>query len=149
MKQLSIKELSKLVSIPEGTIRAWTLKPIEGEVYEVGKVNYESLRSGLMKYFDSKSFEEKFGFKINEIEIIKTIRSSSKDYVRVDELEIDKEYDIHNYSMVSRWTLGEVVKINEVQVYVFVNEDDKYKALSEEDLNRKNIKLELIEDENK
>lgn len=144
MKQLSIKDLSKLVSIPEGTIRAWTLKPIEGEVYEVGKVNYESLKNGLMKYFDLKTFEERFGFKISEIEITKSIKKSTRDYVEVDELEINNEYDIHNYSMVSRWTLGEVVKINKVKVYVFVNEENKYKALSENDLNQKNIKLELI-----
>lgn len=147
-KQLSVKELSKLVSIPEGTIRAWTLKPIEGEVYEVGKVNYTSLKSGLSKYFEDKEFVEKFGFEITDIEITKSTKKSTRSYVEVEELEIDKEYDIHNYSMVSRWTLGEIVEIYDKKVYVFVNTDLKYKALNEDDLDQKNIKIEEIEDEN-
>lgn len=141
-KELSIRELSKIVNVSEGTIRSWTLKPIEGKVYKVGDTNYESLRQGLRRYFDDKTFEKRFEFKIDDVIIIKGV-SSKRDYVEFNDLEVGKTYDLHNYSFVTELTLYLIHEFKDSDtIYVFKGEKG-YKTYTIDELLKPNIRFVL------
>ena len=151
MKQITLRELSELTNISTGTIRSWTLKPIQGQPYNSKNVNYEALRSQLVKYFLSdEQFKQRFGFSINDIEIIKGERTS-KEYVQFNELEIGDTIIMHNYALQTEMTLvsKHFVKVDEesgqgVELWTFELADkvNNFKCYTEVQLTSANIKLE-------
>lgn len=151
MKQITLKELSELTNISTGTIRSWTLKPIQGQPYNSKSVNYEALRSQLVKYFlDDESFKKRFGFSIYEIEIVKGERTS-KEYVALNQLEIGDTIVMHNYALQTEMTLvsKHFVKVDEesgqgVELWTFELADkvNNFKCYTEVQLTSANIKLE-------
>lgn len=144
MKQFyTIKGLSELTNIASGTIRAWVMKPIDGQPYSSENINYSNLVDKLTKYFDD--FEERFGFNANDIEIVKAERTSKK-WISVDELQIDEIYTIHNYSLKTQ--LRFVRHIEDLDAYIFVTleEDDfNFKTYAKHQLERENMKIEKVE----
>lgn len=151
MKQLTLKELSELTNISTGTIRSWTLKPIQGQPYNSKNVNYEALRGQLTKYFgDDKQFKKRFGFSIDEIEIIKGERTT-KEYVQFNQLEIGDTIIMHNYALQTEMTLvsKHFVKVDEesgqgIELWTFELADkvNNFKCYTEVQLTSANIKLE-------
>ena len=151
MKQLTLKELSELTNISTGTIRSWTLKPIQGQPYNSKHVNYEALRSQLAKYFgDDKQFEKRFGFSIDDIEIVKGERTT-KEYVQFNELEIGDVIIMHNYALQTEMTLvsRHFVKVDEesgngIELWTFelADKPNNFKCYTEVQLTSANIKLE-------
>ena len=151
MKQLTLKELSELTNISTGTIRSWTLKPIQGQPYNSKNVNYEALRGQLTKYFgDDKQFKKRLGFSIDEIEIIKGERTS-KEYVQFNQLEIGDMIVMHNYALQTEMTLvsKHFVKVDEgsgqgIELWTFelADKPNNFKCYTEVQLTSANIKLE-------
>lgn len=151
MKQITLRELSELTNISTGTIRSWTLKPIQGQPYNSKNVNYDALRSQLTKYFgDDEQFKKRFGFSINEIEIVKGERTS-KEYVQFNELEIGDTIIMHNYALQTEMTLvsKHFVKVDEesgqgIELWTFELADkvNNFKCYTEVQLTSANIKLE-------
>lgn len=143
MKHFTIKGLSELTNIPSGTIRAWIMKPIDGQPYSSENVNYSNLCEKLNKYFEN--FEERFGFKVEEIEIVKSERTSKK-WVDLNELEVDKIYILHNYSLKTE--LKFVRYIEDLDGYIFTTTDEEkfaFKMYAGFQLNQENIKIEKVE----
>lgn len=151
MKQLTLKELSELVNISTGTIRSWTLKPIQGQPYNSKNVNYEALRAQLLRYFeDDEKFKKRFGFSIYEIEIVKGERTT-KEYVQYNQLEIGDTIVMHNYALQTEMTLvsKHFVKVDEesgqgIELWTFELADkvNSFKCYTEVQLTSANIKLE-------
>ena len=139
MKELSVKELSKIVGISEGSVRSWILKGELGEVYDSSKVNYKCLRRSLYKYF-GEEFEKKFGFKIEDIIIVKRERSV-REYVKVEELKKGDEVTLWNYSLKSDLKLLSELEDEGKKIYVFKSEKG-YKSYSEDELNKECMKIE-------
>ena len=151
MKQLTLRELSEITNISTGTIRSWTLKPIQGQPYNSKNVNYDALRSQLNKYFESdEQFKKRFGFSIYEIEIVKGERTS-KEYVQFNELEIGDTIIMHNYALQTEMTLvsKHFVKVDEetgngIELFTFELADkiNNFKCYTEVQLTSANIKIE-------
>lgn len=142
MKKFTIKGLAEVTNIAAGTIRAWIMKPVDGQPYSSENVNYSNLREKLTKYFEN--FKEQFGFEIEEIEIVKAERSSKK-WLELSELEVGKVYTIHNYSL--KTNMKYLRHIEDLDLYIFVVDDDKlaYKAYARFQLEQENIKIEEVE----
>lgn len=151
MKQLTLRELSELINISTGTIRSWTLKPIQGQPYNSKAINYEALQNQLVKYFLSdENFQKRFGFSIYEIEIVKGERTS-KEYVQFNQLEIGDTIIMHNYALQTEMTLvsKHFVKVDEesgegIELFTFELADkvNNFKCYTEVQLTSTNIKLE-------
>lgn len=151
MKQLTLKELSELTNISTGTIRSWTLKPIQGQPYNSKSVNYDALCSQLKKYFgDDKQFKKNFGFSIDEIEIVKGERTT-KEYVQFNQLEIGDMIIMHNYALQTEMILvsKHFVKVDEetgygIELWTFelADKPNNFKCYTEVQLSSANIKLE-------
>ena len=142
MKQFTIKGLSELIGISSGTVRSWTMKPVDGQPYSSENINYENLQTKLSKYFEN--FEKQFGFKVEEIEIVKALRSNKK-WLEICDLEVDKVYTIHNYSL--KTNMKYLRHIEDLDLYIFVVDDDKltYKTYARFQLEQENIKIEEVE----
>ena len=145
MKELTLKELSELTNISTGTIRSWTLKPINGQPYNSKNVNYDALRSQLVKYFgDDNEFNKRFGFSIDEIKIVKGERTT-KEYVQFNELEIGDTIIMHNYALQTEMTLvsRHFVK-GDIELWTFelADKPNNFKCYTEVQLTSANIKLE-------
>lgn len=144
MKQFTIKELATQVNISEGTIRAWIMKPVDGQPYSSESINYANLQEKLAKYFPE--FEKQFGFAIADIEIVKAQRTT-KNWLTVDELaklESGSIITLHNYSLKTE--LMFLGYIEEHMVYLFSTTGDTkpgYKAYDVEQLQNENIKMEV------
>ena len=151
MKELTLKELSELTNISTGTIRSWTLKPIQGQPYNSKNINYDALRSQLTKYFESKEqFKKRFGFSIDQIKIIKGERAT-KEYVQFNELEIGDMIIMHNYALQTEMTLvsKHFVKVDQesgdgIELWTFelADKPNNFKCYTEVQLTSANIKLE-------
>lgn len=151
MKQITLRELSELTNISTGTIRSWTLKPIQGQPYNSKNVNYDALRSQLVKYFiDDEQFKKRFGFSINDIEIVKGERTS-KEYIQFNEIEVGDTIIMHNYALQTEMTLvsKHFVKVDEesgqgIELWTFelVGKANNFKCYTEVQLTSANIKLE-------
>ena len=151
MKQLTLRELSELINISTGTIRSWTLKPIQGQPYNSKAINYEALQNQLVKYFLSdETFQKRFGFSIYEIEIVKGERTS-KEYVQFNQLEIGDTIIMHNYALQTEMTLvsKHFVKVDEesgqgIELWTFelAEKANNFKCYTEVQLTGANIKLE-------
>lgn len=141
MKQFTIKELAELTNIAAGTIRAWIMKPIDGQPYSSENVNYANLCEKLNKYFEN--FEERFGFKTEEIEIVKAERTTKR-WLTLDELKGISPLQaiiMHNYSLKTEVFF--VRHIEDLDVYLFNTKDGKLKAYTGEQLEVENIKMEV------
>ena len=154
MKQLTLQELARIVSISEGTIRSWTLKPIQGQPYSSKNVNYEELRAHLVKYFGSdETFVKRFGFSIDEIELIKGERTS-REYVELTELAIGDKIVLHNYALRTEMTLVSQHIVNavsgqQIELWTFelAEKANSFKSYTEVQLTSANIKLEKLKSE--
>lgn len=144
-KELNVKELSKMICVSEGTVRSWILKPILGQVYDSKQVNYLNLREKLKSY--CPDFETKFGFKIEDIVIVKVERTKREflNELEISTLEIGTTIVMHNYSLKTTMTFKGVVYDEEEECYINIYRDEKggYRAYSMEDLTKSNIKIEL------
>ena len=147
MKQLyTIKGLSELTNIACGTIRAWIMKPVDGQPYSSENVNYANLQEKLTKYFED--FETRFGFKVEDIEIGKAERSK-KDWLDVEtikKLENGTFVRLHNYSLKTE--LMFIRYIEDLDLYIFsTTESDEvsYKTYDSNQLSKENIKIEKVE----
>ena len=151
MKELTLKELSELTNISTGTIRSWTLKPINGQPYNSKNVNYDALRSQLVKYFgDDNEFNKRFGFSSDQIRSVKGERAT-KEYVEFNELEIGDTIIMHNYALQTEMTLvsKHFVKVDEesgngIELWTFelADKPNSFKCYTEVQLTSANIKLE-------
>lgn len=145
MKQFTLKELSNLTNIPTNTIRRWLLKPVVGQVYNKEIWNQVEMRTQLKKYELDEI--KVLGCKIEEVECIKSSKSSTKTYIELDEVEIDQTIILHNYSLETTLKLVEVRELNGTKLYTFYNDEkDEYRTYSLDQLSRKNIKIESIEE---
>lgn len=138
--KLTIKQLAVQANISEGTIRAWCMKPTQGQVYSSDTINYANLREKLHKYYeDENEFEQLVGCKIIDVEIIKTERVAKR-WVTIDELEINNVYTIYNYSLKTAVQFKGIFGEN---IYIFVTNDNSVKAYWREQLTKDNIKIEF------
>ena len=145
MKQFTLKELSNLTNIPTNTIRRWLLKPVVGQVYNKEIWNQVEMRTQLKKYELDEI--KVLGCKIEEVECIKSSKSSTKTYIELNEVEIDQTIILHNYSLETTLKLVEVRELNGTKLYTFYNDEkDEYRTYSLDQLSRKNIKIESIEE---
>lgn len=154
MKQMTLKELGELTNISVGTIRSWTLKPIQGQPYNSKSVNYDALRSQLVKYFGGNElFAKRFGFAIDEIVIVKGERTT-KEYVQFNEVEVGDTIIMHNYALQTEMTLvsKHFVKVNEetgdgIELWTFelADKPNNFKCYTEVQLTSANIRLERKE----
>ena len=146
MKQFTIKGLSELTNIASGTIRAWIMKPIDGQPYSSENVNCANLVEKLNKYFED--FEKRFGFKAEDVEIVKAERSK-KDWLtpeEVKEFETGTFVRLHNYSLKTELMFLRYIK--ELDLYIFSttgSDEPGYKAYDYAQLSKENIKLEKVE----
>ncbi len=149
MKQFTIKELSALINIPQGTIRAWIMKPVDNEPYDSNKVNYDNLKEKLLKYFDD--FEKAFQFKIDDIEIIKSSRVK-KQWMSIAEVEALKPGEkilMRNYSLKTTLKKVSNLEANDEKLIVFEvmgksMDNTEYRCYSTYQLSKENIKLERV-----
>ena len=145
MKQFTLKELSNLTNIPTNTIRRWLLKPVVGQVYNKEIWNQVEMRTQLKKYELDEI--KVLGCKVEEVECIKSSKSSTKTYIELNEVEIDQTIILHNYSLETTLKLVEVRELNGTKLYTFYNDEkDEYRTYSLDQLSRKNIKIESIEE---
>ncbi len=145
MKQFTLKELSNLTNIPTNTIRRWLLKPVVGQVYNKEIWNQVEMRNQLKKYELDEI--KVLGCKVEEVECIKSSKSSTKTYIELNEVEIDQTIILHNYSLETTLKLVEVRELNGTKLYTFYNDEkDEYRTYSLDQLSRKNIKIESIEE---
>lgn len=135
----TVKDLSKKVSISEGTIRSWLMKPIEGQPYSSENINYANLVDKLTKYYPN--FEKDFGFKAKDIEITKAERTT-KNWVESGDLKENESYRIYNYSLKTETTYLGMFK-ESLYIFKVVDKED-YKAYTKEQLDKENIKIEHI-----
>lgn len=146
MKQFTIKGLSELTNIASGTIRAWVMKPIDGKPYSSENVNYENLVEKLNKYFEN--FEERFGFKVEEIEIVKAERTR-KEWLtpeQVKEFETGTFIRLHNYSLKTELMYLRYIKDLDLYIFSTTGSDEPgYKAYDYAQLSKENIKIEKVE----
>lgn len=145
-KQLTLKELSEQVNIAVGTIRAWTLKPINGVAYNSKNINYDALHKGLNKYFSDEDFENTFKFAIEDIEIIKSERNT-KEYLTVQDLIQAKDIKvvIHNYALKTEAIYKQSVLLdNNIMLFIFDTERG-FKAYTTNELEKDNIKIEQVD----
>lgn len=143
MKQFTIKGLSEVTNVASGTIRAWIMKPIDGQPYSSENINHENLVEKLNKYFEN--FKERFGFSANDIEIVKAERTSKK-WVEIDDLKVDQIYTLHNYSLKTQ--LRFMRHIEDLDAYIFATLDDEevsFKAYTRYQLKKENMKIEKVE----
>lgn len=143
-KNYTIKELATLTNIPAGTIRSWIMKPIDGVPYSSENINYGSLREKLSKYFPD--FDQRFGFSIEDVEIVKGERASAKQYLTIEELtglERDAKIILHNYSLKTELTFLKYDE--ELSLFIFKSADG-HKAYDTFALDKKNIKIEKVEE---
>lgn len=145
MKQFTLKELSNLTNIPTNTIRRWLLKPVVGQVYNKEIWNQVEMKNQLKKY--ELDFVKILGCKVEEVECIKSSRSLTKTYIELDEVKVNQTIVLHNYSLETTLKLVEVRELNGTKLYTFYNDDkDEYRTYSLDQLSRKNIKIESIEE---
>ena len=142
MKQLTIKQLNTMINVPEATIRAWIMKPIDGVPYSRKNINYTNLQTKLKKYFED--FEAKFGFKVEDIEIV-VGEKTKKVYTKVEDLVEGDDIVLHNYSLQSELTLLQKIIIEDEVVYLFRGEKG-LKAYYAQELEKSNIKIEKVEE---
>lgn len=148
-KQVTISELSQMANVPQGTIRAWIMKPINGIPYSANNINYANAIAKLTKYFESdEKFIEKFGFSLNDIEIVKS-KKSKREYIEIDELKLfhpNTKVMLHNYSMKTELTFQKYDIA--LGLFIFKAENDDWRAYSVSTISKPNMKLEAIEEEN-
>ena len=142
MKQLTIKQINKMINVPEATIRAWIMKPIDGVPYSRKNINYVNLQTKLKKYFED--FEAKFGFKVEDIEIV-VGEKTKKTYTKVEDLVEGDDIVLHNYSLQSELTLLQKITIEDEVIYLFRGEKG-LKAYYQQELEKANIKIEKVEE---
>lgn len=142
MQQLTIKQLNKMINVPEATIRAWIMKPIDGVPYSRKNINYSNLQMKLKKYFED--FEATFGFKVEDIEIV-VGEKTKKTYTKVEDLVEGDDIVLHNYSLQSELTLLQKITIEDEVVYLFRGEKG-LKAYYAQELEKANIKIEKVEE---
>ena len=138
MKQFTLTQIHELTNIPTPTIRAWTLKAEPGVIYDGN--NIKNVRSQLSKRYKPNEIQTIFGCNVDEIQIVKSVKTS-KSYIDVDDLVENQNYIIHNYSLETEVTFKQIVEIDDDEVYIFTTEKG-YKALSRNDLEKPNIKIE-------
>lgn len=144
MKQFTLKELSILLSIPTNTIRRWCLKGEVGEVYNKEVWNQKEVRRQLRKYEDL-DVKKLLNCEIDEIELIKAKKISTKNYISLKDLQINQTIILHNYSFESTLTLVDIKELNGQKIFTFVkDETNEFKTYSEDQLTKKNIKIEEI-----
>ena len=143
MKQFTIKGLSEAINVAAGTIRAWIMKPIDGQPYSSENVNYENLVEKLNKYFED--FEARFGFAANEIEIVKAERTK-KNWVNSKELVENDIYIIHNYSLKTELKFVRYLEDLDAYIFVTLDEDEmSFKTYAGYQLDRECMKIEKAE----
>ena len=141
MKQFTLKELFNLTNIPTNTLRRHLLKPTPNEVFHKGIWNQKALREALKKY--DLDFEKILGCKVEEVECIKTSKTTTKEYKDLKDIKINETIILHNYSLETTLKLVDVRELNETKIFTFYNEEtNEYKTYSLDQLSRKNIKFE-------
>lgn len=146
MKQLTIKNLSELTNISAGTIRAWIMKPIDGQPYSSENINYENLVEKLNKYFED--FKTRFGFEAKDIKIVKAERTR-KAWMTPEELrkmETGSFILLHNYSLKTELMYLRYIKDLDLYIFSTTGSDEPgYKAYDYAQLTKENIKIEKVE----
>lgn len=141
--KMSIKEISKIFGISEGTLRVWIKKGIVGVIYDENFVNNFELRRKIKERFSNEEIIEKLGFDIELLECTINERSI-KDYIDFECLEIDGVYKMYNYSFVKEVRFIEVIDIRNEKCLVFENvKNDKLEIYRYDELREnKNYKFE-------
>ena len=144
-KEFTLKELSTKLNIPTNTLRRYLLKGIEGEVYNKNIWNQKALREFLKKY--DGNLEERLGCKVEDVECIKSLRSTTKTYIGLNQIQLNQTIILHNYSMETTLQLVDIKEVNGSELFTFYDNDkNEYKIYSLEQLSKKNIKFEAIEE---
>ena len=143
MKEFSVKEICEILSIKEGTFRAWMLKVVEGEVYYRTNINYAEICRNVKLKFEGEEekIEKLLGCKIEEVRIVKRERTRLKGIELVDVVE-GGHYEIRNYSLRYNVVVKKIETIDEELVYLCKEvEKNEYKVWTAEDLMKDNIKI--------
>ena len=144
--KFTVKQLAQKVSISEGTIRSWIMKPEAGKAYSSENINYTNLREKLRKYYeDEAELKKLLGCSVDEVEIAKAERVT-KVWLTPKDLKPGCSYVLHNYSLVTTLRFLEAIKDGEEAVYVFCKADGEgYKAYSGYELDAEHIKIECLQ----
>lgn len=148
MKEFTVKELCEILSIKEGTFRAWMLKVVEGEVYYRTNINYAEICRNVKLKFEGEEekIEKLLGCKIEEVHIVKRERTRLKGIELVDVVE-GGHYEIRNYSLRYNVVVKKIETIDEELVYLCKEvEKNEYKVWTAEDLMKDNIKIVEVEE---
>ena len=146
MKELTLKEFSEKMNFTTNTVRRWCLKGEEGEVFIKGQWNMKEVRRQLIKTYETaEKAEAKLGFKLEELQLVKSSKATVRDYVKFTVLKEGDSIILHNYSMETELIFIKKLEANETELYIFYKEDeDSYKIYSLEQMSKPNMKVELV-----
>lgn len=146
MKQVSVKELCQELNLKEGSVRVWIKKPIQGVVFDASFVNNDEMRKKVLERMSDEEVIKKLGVSIYEVEITLNERTY-KSYINFNEMKEGETYRMYNYSFIKDLKFVKDIEIEEgVTTYIFYNEkNDKYEIFKQEELNKSNIKFEVLD----
>lgn len=144
---LSVKEVSEMSGVSEGSLRVWISKVNIGDVYVENYCNNKLLNEKLRKRLGDKKFKEIF--KGCVIEIIKNVKEFNN-YSEIDEIEIGEKVIISNYSFKKERVLEEILESDKYgKIYLFSGSNSKNEDVldvyRDSDFDKDNIKIEKYE----
>lgn len=142
---MTLKQLSVLTGRRYQYLIKILNQPTAGEVFVPGQWNLKAIKKSLHKWYTDEQFVELAGVHIDEIELEKTNRSPStqRDYVDVEDLEVNGRYVIRNYHYEKEYTLTQIVGT----VLLFKGEDGKIKAIDKNTIEDHTKFIAVEEDE--
>ena len=154
---MTINQLSKLTLLSTQYLYKVVKTPIKGEIYNEENTNYEELKKVLLRTYnnDVEKLLNVLNLKdLNDLVIERNTKSSiiNTNEVKLDDLEISKDYLLKSYHYEMKVHLVNVIENDEDILYIFLNlneskvKNDKYRILTLEELSDKRFKIYNVEE---
>ena len=144
MEKLTINELSKRCGVWNGVLRNWSLKINYGDTFTENYCNVNYVKTKLIERLGSKkAVDEKLGFNLDELEIVKGERISANDYIELDDLIENEDYAIRHYHNEVDVTFIKMIELEDNECYVFRDVNDKYKVYKASDFDSEKLNIKI------
>ena len=154
---MTINQLSKLTTLSTQYLYKVVKTPIKGQIYNEEDTNYEELKKVLLRTYNNDLDRLLKTLNLNdlsELVIERNTKSSiiNTNEIKLDDLEISKDYLLKSYHYETKVHLVNVIENDEDILYIFLNlndskvKNDKYRILTFEELSDKRFKFFNIEE---
>lgn len=139
-KQFKIKEMAALLNISHNAIRNWINKPVEGQVWHAGIINYVEFKRQALKKFSLEDLEKKLGCKIDEVEFTIGERQVFEG-IPIEDLVVGCSYILRNFHYEKNVTFLGIAEVEDLELWIFQNDKGEYVTYDETGLTKNTLKI--------